>query len=109
VRPPPRRSASLAHVAGAATGAGGAWLDFRIERLHERRIIMSRTAIEDPKPQHVIAWSAVITAGAAVLAIAAVVGVPLAGWHGALAALVFSSAVTTLLAAGFTHGMPRHP
>jgi hypothetical protein len=70
---------------------------------------MNATIVAASRGQHWLGWTAVIAGGAALLAVGGVVGVPLAGWAGTVAALVFSSAITGILAAAFTHGAHPHP
>ena len=54
-----------------------------------------------------IGWTVIFGGGVAVFVTDAVVGIPLAGWRGALAASIFSGSITALLASVFTHG--QHP
>jgi hypothetical protein len=97
----------MAHPSAGA-GVAGNWPAFRNDGLHKRRARMI-TVVAGSKETHWLGWTGVIAGGAVLLTIGGLVGVPLAGWPGTVAALVFSSAITGILAAAFTHGAHPHP
>jgi hypothetical protein len=69
---------------------------------HALEALMNGTSIRAAGTNRWMSWTGMAAGGVALLAVGGVAGVPLAGWPGALVALVFAAAITIMLAYVFT-------